>query len=283
MKTVQAIEHCHSIVRRHDKDRYLASLFASDDNRPFLWALYAFNYEIARVRELVSDPVLGEMRFQWWSDVIDRLYENSAIEHPVAQVLAGAIEHRALPKPPFINLIEARKFDLYNDPMPSLAQLEGYLGETSSAVIQLAAIILAGSEAANSATAAGYAGVAYGVAGLLRALPMHRARGQCYLPNDMLEHEGLSAAHVLSGRREKGLLRVLETMNSFAARRLAEARALRREVSTAALPAFLPAALIDGYLIKISRAGFDALDKMTDVPQWRRQLRLWYMARRGQF
>jgi phytoene synthase len=281
--TRDAIDHCHSIVRTHDKDRYLASLFASDEKRPHLWAVYAFNHEIARIRELVREPALGEMRLQWWSEAVDGIFAGSTIDHPVVRLLAEAIEREALPKRAFANLIEARRFDLYDDAMPSLADLEGYLGETSSALIQLACLVLAGPASVKTASAAGYAGVAYGLTGLLRALPLHRARGQCYVPKDLLEREGLTPAHVIAGKPEPALLRVLQQLTSIAGKRLAEARSLREEIPAAALPAFLPAAFIDGYLAQISRHGLDVLFKVVDVPQWRRQLRLWRMARRGEF
>lgn len=281
--TATPIEHCHSIVRRHDKDRYLASLFAPDEKRPHMWALYAFNHEIARIRELVSGPAPGEVRLEWWSELIDGLYAGSTIDHPLVKPLAAAIEHGALPKAAFVNLMAARRFDLYDDPMPSLTDLEGYLGETSSSLIQLASLILAGASSAKAASAAGYAGVAYGLTGLLRALPLHRARGQCYVPKDLLEREGLTPAHVMAAGREPTLLRVLQTLSSIAGKRLAEARKLRDEIPAAALPAFLPAAVIDGYLAQISRLGLDALLKVAEVPQWRRQLRIWRMARKGEF
>jgi 15-cis-phytoene synthase len=280
---VDAIDYCHSIVRSHDKDRYLASLFAPDEKRPQLWALYAFNYEIARIRELVSEPASGEVRLQWWLEAVNGLFAGSIVDHPVAQRLAVAIEHGVLPKAAFVNLIEARRFDLYDDPMPSLADLEGYLGETSSSIVQLASLILAGPASAKAASAAGYAGVAYGLTGLVRALPLHRARGQCYVPNDLLEREGLTPAHLIGGKREPAMLRVMQQLTSIAEKRLAEARALRGDIPAHALAAFLPAALVDAYLATISRAGLDALSEVAQVAQWRRQLRLWRMARRGEF
>jgi phytoene synthase len=281
--TAQAIEHCHSIVRRHDKDRYLASLFAPDAKRPRLWALYAFNFEIARIRELVSGPAAGEVRLQWWFDVIEGLYAGSGLDHPVVTPLAQAIEEGSLPKTAFLNMLEARRFDLFDDPMPSLTHLEGYLGETSSSLIQLAALILAGPAAAAAAPAAGYAGVAYGITGLLRALPLHRARGQCYVPKELLEGEGLTPANIIAGDRQEGTLRVLRNLISIAGQRLAAARSLRAEIPSEALPAFLPASGVDAYLERLSRLGLGAMTSVADVPQWRRQLRLWRMARRGAF
>ncbi len=254
-------DYCQELVRAGDKDRFLAFLFAPTDKRPHLMALYAFNLEIARVREAVSEPRLGEIRLQWWLDTLDAIYAGEAPAHPVAEALARAVAAGGLPKEALRNLILARRFDLYDDPMPSLAGLEGYLGETSSAPIQMAALILAGPRAQAAAEAAGLAGVAHGLAGLLRARPNHRARGQNYLP------PGLDVAGAIQHAR----------------RRLAGARALRGRIPAAALVAFLPVSLTDLYLNRLERLGERALTTMADVSQFRRQLRLWWMARRNAF
>ena len=185
-----SVEHCQDIIRTHDKDRYLASLFAPDAVRPQLWALYAFNYEVARIREVTSEPQLGEIRLQWWHDAIAGITRGQGADGPLFSLLQEAIETGRLPRPALFNLLEARRFDLYNDPMPDLATLEGYLGETSSALIQLSAMLLIGARATDTAEAAGYAGIAYGIAGLLRAIPVHRARGQCYIPAELLHKHG---------------------------------------------------------------------------------------------
>jgi phytoene synthase len=254
-------DDCQDLLRAGDKDRFLANLFAPSDKRPHLMALYAFNLEIVRLREAVSEPQLGEIRLQWWLDTLDAINAGETPAHPVAEALARAIAAGGLPKDALRNLVLARRFDLYDEPMPSLGGLEGYLGETSSALIQMAAMILAGPEAEAAAEAAGLAGVAYGLAGLLRARPIHRTRGQSYLPPDMD-----TAAAVQHARR-----------------RLAEARALTSRIPAAAIVAFLPASLTDLYLDRLERLGERALTTVAEVSQFRRQLRLWWMARRNAF
>lgn len=231
-------------VRAGDRDRYLASLFAPDDKRQHLLALYAFNVEIARIRDVVSEPQIGLIRQQWWLDTLDALYAGEASDHPVAQALHGAITEGDLPKHALRNLVLAREFDLYADPMPDLQGLETYLGETSSALIQMAALILAGEQAQVCAEAAGLAGVAYGLARILAAGTADR-----YLPEGMTEAD--AKAH--------------------ASRRLAEARALLPRLPQSTLPAFLPASLTGLYL----SGGMPS--------QFRRQLTMWWAARRDRF
>ena len=129
------------IVRAGDRDRYLADLFAPAAPRQHLFALHAFNVEVARIRDEVSDPTLGEIRLQWWRDAV----ASGDRRRPSGRGRARR-DHRRVRSAArrLRRLLEARVFDLYDDPMPTLNDLEGYAGETASALIQLAAIILAG-------------------------------------------------------------------------------------------------------------------------------------------
>ncbi len=278
-----AARHCLDLVRAADKDRFLSGLFAPQEGRRRLYALYAFNVELSRVREAVSEPQLGEIRLTWWRDVVAAIYQGEVTAHPVAQELARAIEAGSLPETGLVNMIEARRGDLYDDPIPSLGDLEGYLGETASALVQMGALVLAGAEGAEAAAAAGLAGVAFGLTGLMRSLPLHRARGQCYLPADVLDRHGLTPAHVLAGRFDAAMGAVIAELAGHARSRLAEARALRGSIPDAAVPAFLPASLVDAYLKKLEHGGFNPLEQVAEVPQVARQWRLWRSGRAGRF
>lgn len=239
------------LVAKGDKDRYLSCLFAPETARPHLLALYAFNIEIARIRDTVSEPQLGLVRQQWWLDSIEAIYAGITPEHPVAIALGTAIAFAGLPKEPLRNLIVAREFDLYNDAMPSLHDLEGYLGETSSSLMQMAALILG----KGAADVAGLAGVAFGIAGVLRS-----AR-KSYLPKDMVQ--------------SFGEVETVKQLCSHGRRRLAEARALK--ITAEVLPAVLPASLTELYLARVERGG------ALDVSQFRRQITLWRAARNNRF
>ncbi|MGE0240984.1 MAG: phytoene/squalene synthase family protein [Parvibaculaceae bacterium] len=274
-----SVDYCHDLVRAGDKDRYLAALFAPDHLRPRLLALYAFNIEIARIRETVSEVMLGEIRLKWWHDAIEGLYASTRTGHPVIEALAPAVAEAGLPKQALIGMIAARQFDLYDDPMPSLDALEGYLGETASMLIQLAAMILAKDQARALADVSGLAGVAMGVAGLMRALPMTRARGQCFVPKDTLERHDLSPAHLLAARNPEGLAAVLAELRAHAAKRLAEARAKAAAITPEAFPAYLPASLTPLYLARLAKLGARSLTEIAEVPQWRRQWALYRNAR----
>ena len=141
-----AYGHCEALVRSADKDRYLAGLFAPAPARRHLYALYAFAAEIARVPEAVREPAAGEIRLQWWRDALggERI---EAAGNPVAAALFDTVAQYALPSEPLICLIDAHGFDLYDDAMASLAELDAYAEATAGTVFVLGAAILAGAGA----------------------------------------------------------------------------------------------------------------------------------------
>lgn len=192
-------DHAADVVRQFDKDRYLSALLAPETHRNGLMALYAYSAEISRIRELVSEPLPGEVRLQWWRDLLEGTEHGAVASNPVANALLQTIDRYELPKESLVAMAEARVFDLYNDQMPSLNDLEGYAGETVSGVIQLACLVLNDGKEAGTATAAGHAGVAYALTGLMRALPWHASRQQMYLPKDVCDRHNLDVQSVFRG------------------------------------------------------------------------------------
>jgi phytoene synthase len=268
--TDDALRHCTEVVRARDPDRYIAALFAPAPLRSHLLALDAFALEVADIRRKVSDPTLGEIRLRWWEAAIRGEHGGS----PVAAAVAEAITRFDLPLVAFDNLLQARIFDLYDDPMPSLNDLEGYAGETESALMQLGAMVLAGGRDSGTAEVSGLAGVATALTALLRALPRNAGEGQSFLPADLL------ARH---GGMPDGVSATVADLRTRAAERLAEARAAWTGTDEALLPAFLPAAMVPLYLDRMARPGFDALGDPADVSPFRRQWTLWRAARVGRF
>src|SRR3954470_10141420 len=158
--------HCETLLRGGDPDRFWATLYAPAEKRPHLHALYAFNFEVARVRDSVREAMVGEIRLQWWRDALQGEARGEVKANPVAAALDDTIVKFCLPRQALVDLIDARLFDLYDDPMPSLNDLEGYCGETSSSLMQLSSIVLADGKDPGTADAAGHAGVAYAITGL---------------------------------------------------------------------------------------------------------------------
>ncbi len=271
----QAYAHCETLVRTQDPDRYYATLFAPVAHRPALFALYAFAQEIARVRDAVSSPLPGEIRLQWWRDALANEARGDVLANPVAAALDDAIARYRLPRAALSSLIDARVFDLYDDPMPSVGDLEGYLGETSSILVRLASMILADGGELGPADAAGHAGVAYGIVGLLRALPWHARRGQLYIPRDMLERNGVTRDDVVLGRGGPGFVAALADMRALARSHFAAADALRSSVPAAVRSSYLVLALARGDLRAMERPGYDPFRTVVARPAWRTIATLW--------
>ena len=185
-----AFAHCEALVRAADKDRFLATLFAPAEHRGALFALYAFNVEVSRVREVVREPLAGEIRLQWWRDVLGGEGRGEVAANPVAAALLASMARYRLPAERLEALVEARRFDLYDEPMATLAALDAYAGSVSSNLIALAARILGSGGEPEIDALTHHAGLAHAVTGLLKAFPIHAARGQLYVPLDVLERHG---------------------------------------------------------------------------------------------
>ena len=263
----KAFGECVAHVRALDPDRYLACLFAPKASQPFLFALYAFNAEIARIREIVSEPMPGEIRHQWWREALSCGAAEAAAQNPIAAALVHTLKRFRLPPDPLLALIEARSFDLYDDPMPTWLDLEGYCGETSSALIRLATLILADGEEAGSADLCGYAGTAYAITGLLRAFPVHARRTQCYLPHEVLISCGVSLDEIYAGTDSESLHAVLATVRARAQQHLDTLRQRVGELDPRIRPAFFPVCLVQPYLDRMARPDYRPFETLVDIPR----------------
>jgi 15-cis-phytoene synthase len=271
--------YCEELLRREDKDRWLASLFVPRERRPHFHALYAFSFEAARVREIVSEPLLGEIRFQWWRDALDGTNESDAKANPVAAALLDTIAHFNLPNAPLRELIVARAADLYGEPMQSVAALESYTKATCSNLFCITAFVLDGEEDTASRDAALHAGIAYGITGLIRALPWHCARGQVFVPAEILQAHG-ARDDFAAGHASPEVRAALAELHAITRAHLDIFYAKLPGVADKSLPAFLPACLCEPYLRLMEKPGYDPFKTVIELPQWRRQWSLWRASRR---
>lgn len=277
----EAASHVMEAVRSADRDRYLGALYAPEEKRGSLFALYAFNAEIAGIRDRIHEPLPGEIRLQWWRDVLGANTPEASEGHPIAVALLKTIREHRLPLATFQNYLDARIFDLYDDPMPSRNDLEGYYGETASALIQLASMILDPAASARYATLAGHAGCAQAAAGLLRLLPIHRARGQCYLPKDILAAAGTTPEEFIAGDGGPAAGRAIVAMVALAREHLAAFKAGAAELPETLRPAYLPLALTGAYLKRIDAQPARTLRQIAEIPGWQRHWLLLRCAMRG--
>ncbi|MFC7052970.1 phytoene/squalene synthase family protein [Hansschlegelia quercus] len=268
-----------AIVRGADFTAFAAAQFAPADARPHLLALRAFDAELARVRSIVSDPTIGEIRLQWWRDALESPERADAVAHPVARALEAAIAFGRLPREPLLRLVDARTDDLYDDPIPTLHEFEGRLGATHSAVIRLGSLILGHGRDPGGAEAAGFGGVAQGLTRLLAELPADASRGRLMMPAETMATHGVLREDVLSGKDTLQLAAAAAELRAFALGRLAEARAAFEDVDPVAAPAFLPLATLPGTLRTLDRR--TPLTASGEPARWRVLFRLWKASRRS--
>lgn len=134
-------------MRQEDRDRFLATLFAPAQARPALFSLYAFDLEIAHISGRVSEPLAGEVRLQWWHDVVTGPAREQAAGSPVASALLETIGRFTLPEELFAGLIDAQRDALYRNPVETIEQFEQWAERTQGGIAALAARILSGGSA----------------------------------------------------------------------------------------------------------------------------------------
>jgi 15-cis-phytoene synthase len=276
-----AAAFCSNLVRSHDFARYAATLFVPANERRALLALYAFNAEIVRVRDQVTQPLTGEIRLQWWTDMLAGQVHGSAEGNPVAAELLVAIRDYDLPVEPLSRLVEEHQFDLYNDPMPTMAALQGYLTETCSALLSLAGRICAPPSVATGHLAR-HAGLAQGMVQVIVSLPRDAAHRQLFVPQQLLEGHGSAIDEVFAAKETPALRAALDKLAGEARQHIATATSLLAEIPPQARLAFLPLSLVRRDLARLSRA-----DRNPFLPQPPSRLgtlwTLWRASRSRQF
>jgi 15-cis-phytoene synthase len=272
---------CAELVRSHDFPRYASTLFVPAPQRRALLSLYAFNVEISRVSEQVSQPLPGEMRLRWWTDMLAGAGHGGVEGNPVAAELLLAIRGFRLPAERLSRLIDEHQFDLYNDPMPTMAALEGYINDTSCALFSLGAGI-AGYQSEEIDHLARHAGLAQGITQVMAALPLDASRRQLFVPLQLLESQGGGMEEVFSGKQTPKVRAALDQLIAEAREHMKTAFALLASVPPPVRPIFLPLALVERGLRRMSRADSDPF-----APQPASRLRtlwtLWRAARSRQF
>lgn len=260
-----------ALLRRVDRDRYVTALFAAPDRREALLALYAFNYEVARVREMVSEPLLGSIRLQWWRDAMEAIAAGGKPpQHEVAVPLGIAMRDFNLAPAPFERLLAVREADLATEPPATLHDLEQYAAATGGELAVLALDILGAGEAAQAGR---HVGTGYALAGLLRAAAFHARAGRSFIPAEL--DPGRSALNLKPTPELTGAAR---SIANAARAHLEKARALKHQVPRAAMPALLIAALAEHWVRLLEKSGYDLFALSLARPDPWRGWRLWRAA-----
>lgn len=206
--TAPGWQACADLVQKGDPDRFAALMAARPQARPALAVLYAYNLELARAPWASKEPMIAEMRLQWWVDVVA---EPAPRAHEVAGPLHALIRERALPVAVLQAMAEARRWDVWSEAFADPAAFQTYLDATAGGLMALSVQALGGDAAA--VTVARQFGCAAGLGGFLRAVPALEARGRLPLVDGRpAAVQALARAGLLqmqAARRGRGALRGL--------------------------------------------------------------------------
>ena len=272
--------HAAEALRAGDHDRYLSTLVLSGQHRDAVTALYAFNADIAAIRERVSNPAPGEVRLQWWSDALTGEGHGAVRQNPVADALLDSIQRYNIPTGTLLRLIGARRFDLYDDPMPDLETFEGYAGETNSTLYQLAAMILNEGAMVETGDAAGHLGVAHAMIGHLRALGYVSSQGRIMLPWTIMEANGVRETELFSRTDSEGLQAALGQISELASMHLGKAEAAIKLLPGKLKAGFAMLPVLRHQLDQIDQRHNSPFEPLPEEPDWRKIARLtWWTFR----
>jgi phytoene synthase len=256
-----------NFIRQHDPDRFLISLLAPRQHRAALWVLFAFNYEIAKTREVVSDTTIGLIRLQWWRDALSEIYDGKAPrKHEVVTPLADVIKRYDLPQELFDNLIYAREFDLEGVAPASLEGLLSYCDFTTTPLTQLALMILGESEEEEVVRAVS---THYALLGTLRAVPYMLGKRHVMIPQDILGEHDLNTEKICDFNKKADLVKIIEKM-------LLTQKQLRND-ELLITSRFIHSmnALSNLYEKRIEKFGFDVFDPKFHAPMPLKALSIW--------
>lgn len=244
-------------IKDFDNDRFLASLFAPEAVRGDLWTLYAFNLELSKIRETVSEPLIGRMRLQFWRDALATIRETGAAPaHEVATPLAEIVARHPQIADDLNALIDARETDLDDVPPAHMAAFEDYAAGTSATLIAAAMRVLGGAPERHE-EAIRHAGIAIAAVGVVRALPYQIALGQVTVPADVCRAAGLDPSQPGQWPQDLDLKILTRELIAVADAHTQGMRRASKGLARAVVPAFLPFSLSALYLKRLKASGGD--------------------------
>lgn len=246
MEKREIIAYCQNEVLLHDRERYMCVLLMSAQAQEALWVLLAWNLEVAKIADSVSQEMLGHIRFAWWREAFEELAEGKPVrQHIILPQLAEIITAYQLPFEPFLQIIEARAHDLEEKPFDSLEQLENYAYNTGGMLMQLWQAI-AGEKAGDAES-----GKAWALIGILRSLHVRAHKGQSFLPD-------IDAQYMMENGPDKKLAQQVQAICSRANPQKG-----------------LFAVMVRNYKKRYAKAGYNPFSPIIEKGRATRALRLW--------
>jgi 15-cis-phytoene synthase len=282
----EPVEAVRAAAREGEPDRYAAALLAPAALQSDLLALAAFAAEVGRVPMQVREPMMGELRLQWWHDAIDDAAKGRVSGHPVADALGATIRRCGLDTGLLNAAVEARLFDLGRGVHADDAGLGTYLEATEGSIFELGLAICGLPVSEHRRTIARASGRAYGLARALVRVPALLDKGGFPMPENRLIDAQVTPEMLVARPPTAATVRavgsIAEALETSALRDLQFVRQAREELGVGALPALLPLALFEPYFVAQHRNREFMLVRTTDISPLGRLWRLWRASRRGQ-
>ncbi len=266
-------QYCLDQLKRFDHDRYLSILLTPETNRAIFAAYFAFDAEMVRIPTTVSEPMLADIRFQWWRDTLESMTPSSAPGHEIAAALSITFFDRDLSPYELLPLIELRGRDLAEQPFETMEDLEQYHREIAQ--LQMSLFERVADTVQDSETQAQLEThlSAYGMVNQLRRLPRDVASSQLCLPLDMLSKHDVDPHDLFQGKLTAGFRLAIEEMLRHAQTMLQQAGPVDLRSSQGLIAPLLPTTLTGFYLAKLWQPDFDLFRHSSEIPAFRRQLR----------
>jgi NADH dehydrogenase [ubiquinone] 1 alpha subcomplex assembly factor 6 len=222
--------------------------------RESLFALYAFDHEIGKVRHVVSQPMAGLIRLQWWREALDAIASGRPPGHPVAKALPAVLRTSSGARARLEAAIDARERELEGSAPADLAALERELEGSAATIVEVALLTLGAADPA-ALEVGRKVGLVIGLTDRLRDLERDRRHGHLLLPVAEPARQGVEPD---AAGGDEHLEPVVKALASWGLEHLRAARAERRAMLVTALPALLPGTLAGRSLRRLRRTGSTA-------------------------
>ncbi len=264
---------CRIAARAHEPDRYLSALLCPGPVRGDLIALAAFAGEIGRIPVIATEPMIGEIRLQWWRDALEAAQTGLTSANPIADRFGEAIRRHDLPQAWIARAIDAQSGALDFKPPRDEVALKARLADEHASLFQLAARILGQADNASTISAIDTAAIAYGLACTLRDAPAALAHGRALVPQTILSARA-TTIEALRSDSHKHAAGIALDLVAMAERAASDAKRELRNGPNAARLACLPLAMVTPYCNAAVKAGAHWLDRAGDVVPLTRAWRL---------
>ncbi|CAG8440960.1 4292_t:CDS:2 [Dentiscutata heterogama] len=281
-KLEAAIKYCSDLVRKHDPENYLVSMFYPKHLQKVYYTIRAFNLELVMVRDSVSNPQIGKIRMQFWRDTIDNVFKGKPPQQPIAQALFNALETCRLSPLFFKRVIDEREANLDDLPYFSIKDLESYGENTASCLLYLHLESLNVKDM-QADHAASHIGKAIGIVTILRAFPYLASKRRMLLPTELIAKHNISQEEIFRSGPVKGLDDVVFEIATLAHDHLLTARSFLPYIPGQALPALLSAVPCDLYLKRLEKYNFNVFEPKVNRKDWRLPIQLWLRYRKEEF